>query len=86
MNILLKTLAVFALVAAPMKGCDTFESIAEQKFKKAGWSQEQSEVGAAVAYRKPFTEEIQQEDGTAIYKLNYGGITEEDVLQQDCIR
>ncbi|MFH1332669.1 MAG: hypothetical protein ABIH53_00325 [archaeon] len=81
MNILLKTLAVFTLVSASMKGCDTFESISENKFKKAGWSQEQSEVGTAVAYRKPFTEKIQQDDGTAVYKLNYGGVTEEDVLQ-----
>ncbi len=77
---LLKTLALLGIISMILEDCDSFDSLSEEKFKKNNWTQEQSEVGTAIAYRRPFTEEVKQEDGTEIYKITYGGITEEDVL------
>ena len=76
----LKT-ALTAFGAVTLLGaCENFEFLHEKELKEQGFTQEQAEVGAAEGLRKLFSEEEELESGKTSYKLQYGGISDEDVL------
>ena len=57
-----------------------YESIHEKKLMSKNFTKEQAEVLTAVSLRQMLTDAVQEEDSIS-YKLNYGGITDEDILK-----
>lgn len=80
MKLLKKTAITLCALAASAIGCNNYESLCEQKLKDKGFTQEQAQVLTAASYRTLLMDEVKNNDGTVTYNVNYGAITQEDIL------
>lgn len=75
-----KAILSAAILVGSTTGCKNYENLSEQKLKERGFTQEQAEVLTAVSFRYMLTDQTKSHDGTAAYAINYGAITEEEIL------
>ncbi len=76
----LKRALLTAGLGAAFLGCKNYETMHEKNLIGKGFTKEQAEVLTAVSLRQMLTDSVQEEDSVS-YKLNYSGITDEDILR-----